>query len=53
MHDLLNVLFKAKFKHLVSFVKHNGLNGCKIDIAALDVVKHSAGSSNKNFYSLF
>ena len=43
----VNIFFEALFEHLISFVEHNSLQRCKVNVTALNVIQHTSASTNK------
>lgn len=48
---LVNFLFKALFEHLICFVENHSLNMGEIEIAALNVIKHTAARAHEKVNS--
>lgn len=46
--NVLYVLLEAQLEHHVRFVKHDGLETRKVDVASLHVVQNSSSSSNED-----
>ena len=48
---LVHLFFESLLEHLISFVKDDGLDVCEVDVASLDVVKHSSTCTNEEVNS--
>ena len=44
---LVNFFFEALLEHLVCLVEDDGLEGGEVDVAALDVIKHTAARTHE------
>ena len=49
---MINIFFKTKFKHDISFIQDQSFQSWKIDISSFDMIFDPSSGSNEDVYSL-